>query len=153
MALVAGQAVRCYEVPDTQDRYGRQISRCHAGAVELNEAMVSSGNAWAFRRYSSDFIAAEEQARSQGLGVWQALTDAPWHVRKLARAQRQANQVQNNDSPMPGCDIKGNISAAGQLYHLPSSRAYAKTRISLSRGERWFCSIEEAQEAGWRAAR
>lgn len=151
--LVAEQAVHCNEVPDTQDRYGRQISRCYAGNIELNEAMVSSGYAWAFRRYSSDYIAAEEHARSQGLGVWQAPTDTPWHIRAIARAKIQADHADNNDPPMPGCDIKGNISTAGHLYHLPSSRAYAKTRIDLSRGERWFCTMEEAQEAGWRAAR
>jgi len=151
--LIADQAVHCQEVPNTQDRYGRQISRCYAGNIELNNAMVSSGYAWAFRRYSSDYVAAEERARLQGLGVWQAPTDTPWHVRAIARTQIKENQADGNDSPTPGCDIKGNISRAGHLYHLPSSRAYAKTRINQSRGERWFCTIEEAQEAGWRAAR
>jgi micrococcal nuclease len=50
-----------------------------------------------------------------------------------------------------GCDIKGNISANGKIYHLPGSADYDRTRIDESRGERWFCSVAEAQAAGWRA--
>jgi len=55
---------------------------------------------------------------------------------------------------VPGkCRIKGNISGNGKIYHVPGSDAYAKTRIDESKGERWFCSEEEARAAGWRAPR
>lgn len=50
-----------------------------------------------------------------------------------------------------GCDIKGNISGNGRIYHLPGSADYDRTRIDESRGERWFCSVAEAEAAGWRA--
>jgi hypothetical protein len=30
---------------------------------------------------------------------------------------------------------------------------YDKTRISPNKGERWFCSEDEARAAGWRRAR
>jgi len=54
----------------------------------------------------------------------------------------------------PGCDIKGNLSMKGaRIYHLPGSEHYAETRINPSKGERWFCSEDEARAAGWRAAR
>jgi hypothetical protein len=53
--------------------------------------------------------------------------------------------------PLSSCNIKGNISATGErIYHLPYQRYYAVTRISLLRGERWFCSEAEARAAGWR---
>jgi hypothetical protein len=52
-----------------------------------------------------------------------------------------------------GCRIKGNISGNGKIYHVPGSDAYAKTRIDESKGERWFCSEDEARAAGWRAPR
>lgn len=43
------------------------------------------------------------------------------------------------------CDIKGNISASGEkIYHVPGQKYYRATRINRSRGERWFCSEEEA---------
>ena len=51
-----------------------------------------------------------------------------------------------------GCNIKGNISVrtGERIYHVPGGKFYDATRISLSNGERWFCSEEEARAAGWR---
>ncbi|WP_245322001.1 hypothetical protein [Mesorhizobium sp. WSM1497] len=53
------------------------------------------------------------------------------------------------------CNIKGNISynTAERIYHVPDQEYYSETRISLLRGERWFCSEEAARAAGWRKAR
>lgn len=49
------------------------------------------------------------------------------------------------------CSIKGNISLNGErIYHLPSGEWYDETRIDTLKGERWFCSEEEARAAGWR---
>ncbi len=50
--------------------------------------------------------------------------------------------------------IKGNIGRDGRkIYHLPSGQYYEATRISRSRGERWFPSIWEAKGAGWTASK
>lgn len=56
-------------------------------------------------------------------------------------------------SPASRCTIKGNVSRSGRIYHLPDSAGYARTLIDESRGERWFCSEDEARAAGWRAPR
>jgi endonuclease YncB( thermonuclease family) len=54
----------------------------------------------------------------------------------------------------PGeCRIKGNISGSGKIYHVPGTAAYGKTKIDEARGERWFCTEDEARDAGWRAPR
>ncbi len=60
-----------------------------------------------------------------------------------------------NLPPAPDCVIKGNISSSsrGKIYHVPGGAAYEKTQIDLSAGERWFCTEEEAQAAGWRKAK
>jgi hypothetical protein len=51
------------------------------------------------------------------------------------------------------CNIKGNIGNKGErIYHVPGQAFYDKTRISAGRGERWFCSEQEARNAGWRKA-
>ena len=50
------------------------------------------------------------------------------------------------------CAIKGNISSYGKIYHVPGSNAYESVRIDVSSGERWFCSRDEAEQAGWRAS-
>ncbi len=55
----------------------------------------------------------------------------------------------------PSCTIRGNISpmSGERIYHVPGQAYYAKTTIKPWRGERWFCSEAEAQQAGWRRAR
>lgn len=54
----------------------------------------------------------------------------------------------------PACNIKGNISYNGgeRIYHMPGQYDYDDTRISYTKGERWFCSQEDARAAGWRKA-
>lgn len=58
-------------------------------------------------------------------------------------------------SPKPGCDIKGNISLSTgeRIYHLPGQRWYDDTVISPGKGEKWFCTLEEAEANGWRQAK
>ncbi|HFC04446.1 MAG TPA: hypothetical protein ENJ55_01960 [Rhizobiales bacterium] len=52
-----------------------------------------------------------------------------------------------------GCAIKGNKSRNGKIYHEPCTRYYKETKIRTQLGERWFCSVQEAIAAGWRAPR
>jgi hypothetical protein len=52
-----------------------------------------------------------------------------------------------------GCVIKGNINSKGdRIFHVPGQHDYQRTKISEGKGERWFCSSEEAMAAGWRPA-
>lgn len=135
-------------VPDCDNRgldaYDRVISVCTVGGIELNRAMVSEGYAWAFRRYSEDYTAEEEIAAGKGVQIWQAATQAPWDYRAAKW------EVATQESPA-GCPIKGNISENGHIYHAPWSPWYARTKISIDKGEHWFCSEREALDAGWRA--
>jgi cold shock CspA family protein len=57
-------------------------------------------------------------------------------------------------STKPGCKIKGNISitTGNRLYHLPGMEDYDSTIIDPIKGERWFCTEQEAIAAGWRKA-
>lgn len=64
--------------------------------------------------------------------------------------KRSTNAAATDKSPEK-CRIKGNISSKGErIYHTPKSRWYSRTKISTSKGERWFCSEAEARKAGWR---
>ena len=50
--------------------------------------------------------------------------------------------------------IKGNIGSSGdKIYHTPESPFYSRTVIDEAAGERFFCTEEEALEAGWRPPR
>ena len=55
----------------------------------------------------------------------------------------------------PGCDIKGNISVNSKekIYHMVGQQNYDQTVISPEKGERWFCTEEEAVANGWRKAK
>ncbi|MEK7542683.1 MAG: N-acetylmuramidase domain-containing protein [Patescibacteria group bacterium] len=46
--------------------------------------------------------------------------------------------------------IKGNASDSGLIYHVPGEGSYEGTQIDESKGERWFCTEQEAVNAGWR---
>ncbi|WP_347917496.1 thermonuclease family protein [Paracoccus marcusii] len=141
--MIAGTMVTCRELD--RDRYDRSVSRCDVSGVDLAGAMVAEGLAWAYLRYSDTYAAAEASAREEGIGIWSGVSQPAWEYRATRRA---------GTSDAPGCRIKGNISQSGdRIYHLPDSRSYAATRISEARGERWFCSKEEARTAGWRAPR
>jgi len=59
----------------------------------------------------------------------------------------------DNENDEKSCDIKGNISSSGKIYHVPGGRYYDRVKINTSKGERWFCSEEEAVAAGWRASK
>ena len=46
--------------------------------------------------------------------------------------------------------IKGNINRQGKRYYfMPTDKYYDQTKIDERKGERWFCSPVEAEEAGW----
>lgn len=142
VALTEGRSIRCEG--NVADDFGRLIAVCFADGIELNQQMVKSGMAWAFRKFSLTYVSEEDEARTAGVGVWQAKSQTPWDY----RAERW--EVAAQKAP-DGCPIKGNISRNGRIYHAPWSPWYSRTKISLNKGERWFCDEAEALEAGWRA--
>ncbi len=49
-----------------------------------------------------------------------------------------------------GCDIKGITAANGQkAYLLPGHTLYDQIGVRTEEGERWFCTIQEAEKAGY----
>ena len=144
--LSRGETVRC--LGRQRDPYGRLLAVCIANGEQLNARIVRDGLAWAFVRYSRDYVDLEAEARARQVGVWQAPSEAPWDYREK-RWQRASAE-----SPRPGCPIKGNINNNGEkIYHTPWSPAYDRTRIDESAGERWFCDEGDALAAGWRPAK
>lgn len=64
--------VGCRQVD--QDRYGRIVAKCWSSASpDINAALIRSGYATEYRRYSKGlYRAAEAEAQSSGRGVWGA---------------------------------------------------------------------------------
>ena len=145
---IGGRTVACEE--RDRDRYGRTVAVCRIGGEDVNAWMVAAGWAFAYRRYSRSYVAAETAAKGARRGVWRGEVVAPWEWRKGKRLAGAARAAEGNGR----CTIKGNIGKGGRrIYHVPGGRYYAKTRIDTSRGERWFCTEAEARAAGWRKSR
>ena len=145
------------------DKYGRTLGVCFTEGRDLNSEMVRIGLAWAFVRYSELYVAEERDARAAKIGVWQAPTQAPWDWRaaqKMPNPDLQrpgavadlapAQPAASTQHRPQGCDIKGNVTKSGRIYHTPDSPWYERVKMSLGFGRRWFCSEAEAQAAGWR---
>ena len=77
---IGRQTVHC-EQRDV-DRYGRIVAVCRAGTTDLNGWMVEQGLAIAYRRYSLDYVAAEDRARSAGRGIWGTVFENPADYRR-----------------------------------------------------------------------
>ena len=132
------------------DRYGRIVSRCFVAGADINAWLVADGWAVAYRRYSKDYVAQEADAKNAGRGIWSGSFVMPWDWRRGQRVKQQAQSARSNGE----CTIKGNISSNGdRIYHVPGGRWYDQTKIDESKGERWFCSEDDAKAAKWRRSR
>ena len=69
-ALPSALARLKYPRPALQrDRYGRMVAICRASGEDLGAIMVREGFAWAFTRYSVDYVDQQEEARRANRGV------------------------------------------------------------------------------------
>ena len=68
-----------------QDRYQRTLARCFVGTEDVQSWLVLNGWALAYRRYSADYVAAEEIAQSRQAGLWQGEFVPPWQWRQNGR--------------------------------------------------------------------
>jgi micrococcal nuclease len=83
-ALVFGKDVEVKEY--NRDIYRRTVARVYIGGQDVSLDLVKAGLAWHFKKYSSDPVLseAEEQARSQKVGLWSMPSPIPpWEFRKL----------------------------------------------------------------------
>jgi len=147
------------------DRRGRSVARCEVDGEDIQKWLVRSGWALAYDRFSHDYDADQAAAREANAGMWQGAFIAPWDWRVRNKKTPILGSVKPPDNahavlmasasgevaPSPDCTIKGNVNSAGEcIYHKPTSRWYAQIKMKISKGTRWFCSVEEAEAAGCR---
>src|SRR5262249_9015466 len=71
--------------PNKTVRYGRTVGRVKVDGRDLSSALVGSGMAWHYKKYSKDskLGALESSARSRKAGLWSSGSNqAPWEYRK-----------------------------------------------------------------------
>lgn len=82
-ALTTGRSIVCQE--KDRDRYGRIVAICRASGEDLGAILVREGLAWAFVRYSSDYVGQEAKAKTDRLGVHAHGCQQAWEWRKQHR--------------------------------------------------------------------
>jgi endonuclease YncB( thermonuclease family) len=150
------------------DRRGRIVARCEVDGEDIQKWLAASGWALSYVRFSHDYDADEKAAREAKAGMWQGAFIAPWDWRIrnkktaiLGAAKPPANahaillaSASGPVAPSPDCTIKGNVNSSGEcIYHTPQSRWYAQIKMQIAKGNRWFCSVDEAEAAGCRETR
>ena len=99
----------------------------------VNVAMIVSG--WAAYDSSDSSVGEEmklagEKARKEKIGIF----------------GEKCTQISNSK-----CKIKGNINDGREtkIYEFPGCGRYELTAVELFRGDQWFCSEKEAEDAGF----
>jgi endonuclease YncB( thermonuclease family) len=139
--LVRRKPVVCTPYGDAAS--GAALATCTVGDIDLAAELVRKGQVFATAGFFVSYGAIEADARAAGLGIWQGASKRPqeWRVDTWEEAKRTTPD---------GCPIKGR--ASGKVYVMPWTSGYDSRRMRTVRGDRWFCSEEEAQAAGFKPA-
>jgi endonuclease YncB( thermonuclease family) len=141
--LVNGRTISC--ALSGNDGTGRALGQCSVAQKDIAAELVRQGHVFADGSIIGRYSSQEREARSAKTGLWSGDVERPAAYRdKLwAEAKRRAPD---------GCPIKGQVAGTQRTYVLPWSPDYERARVQKTRGERWFCSEQEALTAGFKAA-
>lgn len=142
--LVRGRSVSC-EITGERE-HGVKTGQCATGETDLAERLAEQGMAFSTGFFFwNHYSRLERKARDEKKGIWAGEADRPqdWRDKRWAEAKEKAPD---------GCPIKGRVRSGARIYVLPWSETYDSVRLRPARGERWFCSESEAEQAGWRRA-
>jgi len=169
--LIGGRAVRCDELGADPSYKKRHLGACRieGDTTSLSELLVRQGFALnvessATGRFETD----EARDREERQGLWKGCFVAPQEFRTgkkdgalLGGSCPADRDKEIRDALFPealampsGCNIKGKFAVRARvtgnvgIYHLQACRSYP----ALTEPDRWFCSEEDAQAAGFRRA-
>lgn len=85
--LVAGVTLRCVGVE--RDWHGRLVAKAFSSnGIDVGRRLVSAGWALAYRRFSMDYVAAEEEAQRAKRGLWRGSFTMPWEWRAATASEQ-----------------------------------------------------------------
>lgn len=141
-----------FDVGDRFDDYGRLLAYLYVDGESVQEQLLEAGLARVAyvyppnTRYIDDFEEVEATAKEAGIGIWEFENYSTERGFDSAAYGKESGSSKK-DSPENDCRIKGNINRNGnKIYHMPGEGSYEQTNP-----EEWFCSEQEAQEAGFRS--
>lgn len=129
----------------TFDSYNRKLAYVFVWDKNINEEMIRAWFAYEYTydkkyKYKDDFLSAQKEAKSSGLNIWSDNSN---------KNSTKPLSSSNNDSEW-ACNIKGNINSKWKkLFHYPGCPSYNQTKITESKGEKYFCSQDEARNEWW----
>ena len=148
-----------------RDKYKRLLAYVYTeDGISVQEQLLKNGLARVAYIYDPNtkhvdwFKSIQKEAQTSAVGIWSvenyvtnrgfdkdvyyaAVKDSKEN--KSEETNHESNTANNNN-----CTIKGNINSKGnKIYHMPGQRDYDKTVA-----EEMFCTEEEAQAAGFKAA-
>lgn len=125
--LVTGRQVRC--IPVSTDQCDRVLARFSVIGTDVNRTMVATGYAVAIRKYSTNYVFAEESAKLIRQGLWAGTFQIPGEVRATQGRPERSSVPPARPVPKAvqrysgGCVIEGNHSRRGEwIYRLPEAR-------------------------------
>jgi endonuclease YncB( thermonuclease family) len=96
---VQGRVLRCTRV-DT-DRYGRLVARCSVEGSDVGRSIAEAGWATAYRKYSLDYVGAEQLARAarRGGASGHSASNLPTHTDGLGGRPWHPSRLPIPDAP------------------------------------------------------
>lgn len=132
--------VHCMPAPEHEDDEGLI---CFAGELDVAHVLLKSGYVVATTDTSEAYREAQDSAQRARLGLWHSQFVMPEEWRG---GHRLPDEI--GDDP---CPVKGGIAGGGErYYYVPTDESYPAVSVDAAKGERLFCSDEEARQAGWR---
>jgi len=127
--LILGKTVRLEAVE--KDSFNRQIAYVFLDDIMVDKIIVEEGLAQASTnnpKYDPKILSSADQAKQLKKGIWS-----------------------DKCQPQENCLIKGNHrrDKGTKIYHTPDCYNYSKIVINEEKGDHWFCTEEEARQAGF----
>ncbi|MEE1132599.1 MAG: thermonuclease family protein [Caryophanon sp.] len=147
-----------------RDKYKRLLGYMYTEeGISLQEELLKNGLARVAYIYDPNtkhvdwFESVQKTAQKSAIGIWSVedyVTNRGYDKEAFNEAVKNAPAPVVADEEAPkqdgeACDIKGNINAKGnKIYHMPGQPNYEQTNA-----EEMFCTAEEAEAAGFVAAK
>jgi endonuclease YncB( thermonuclease family) len=168
--LVSAHVVHCEDRGPDPTYKKRHLGVCtvEGESTSLNQSMVRSGFAMNIGADKSGFADDEAKAKADRKGVWKGCLVAPQDFRLGNKDAALLGGACPTDKDKeiravlfpefltmpPRCTIKAKFAVRARvtgnvgIYHLQGCRSYPAT----TKPDRWFCSEDDAQAAGFRRA-
>lgn len=166
--LKSGTNVEVEKDVSERDKYGRFLAYVYVDGKMINELLLEKGLARVAyvyapnTRYVDRFNDIQNQARQDKVGIWSIEdyvhsdgynSDGTKEDNNINNQGSKKNPYQNNpkDDQETNKSCKGKIkgNANSNIYHIPGGSYYESTGDNIV----WFCSEQEAQDAGFRKSK